>query len=466
MAIEDETPNITPSPEEAQESLDCALHDLQELSLDLVKNAEYVDALVDKRNTLHAIQQELGGMLENEHVSSERLLELQTSAESVWLELDPGRTFPDYPDTESVDGLKTHVALSLETLSVSVASFERWVSTMINKTVLSAEQFFAGTQRVSSHAIDVLAHADRLLDTNTQSSVTTLTLTGASAKALQAGKQKLSFNKAVEETVKVGEYTAHTWLPAQLKYAHGIADAFNQSDLTHITDAAGLTLHGFMKRAGAFAAVRPFVPEFCKHDGEHRYFFKLFHDTYRTISSSDPLPGNRIIEVTHPVGDLQKYLEREDVKGFQEHFIPWLTVSVSVVRTDVEPAKELTVAVPSHSELRQDIENVRKLAKDLRDLTVKSSEVKAAMEAMLGAYETHINKHWEGTINKIKNLSIGLVPGIYQMNHIYGRVATGATSSLYGLVLDVGNYLSSQCHGLASVSLKCAKTFRSNDHAS
>ncbi|HWT40464.1 MAG TPA: hypothetical protein VN081_04335 [Dongiaceae bacterium] len=404
---------------------------------------------------------------------------------------------PALPSLESFhhEPVKT-TSIATEELSTNLGRVARSAAESVGRFKHSVEEFFKGHEDVCNRAIGVLAEADRILDKGVKEpKVRKVSIAGAIYVSLQAGERDYSFQQAVDLTDRNSkEYIDH-FMPECVAYAHGMARAFEEADLTKVRHRLGIDKAGFMKLAAPFAAVRPPELSFCKHHGEKRWLFGLLRDDYKEVLYSDVFPGNTVVELVHPVGDLEKLLDREDAKGFYKNFGSWLSVDVGVRKIKAKRPKEgIVTDVPTPEKIRSDINRLRVLIKTIRTFSTKSDEYEHVVEETMDAFEKHVVNSLNTPGGLAAHAALGSLVAVGDVANVAGMVMSASTLNpvpamvgrgvdtvidftivplfvgfahlastagrvLTGAIVNIGGYYATELRDLSSLTLRMAKQY-------
>jgi hypothetical protein len=403
LSLEDENSITVPLTDdiltERQEDLDATLHELHDLKAEYHQSSGDLDDLCNLRISLILSQLELkdnckdGVISEETFVSQERFF---VSLEDAGLADE--NAYPTHDDymrnaATASQGVFKAAAAKIAAVETKIVQLAHSVSTAITN-------FMHGHEKVCEKALAVLGDADRILDKPSQQPrAKDVALKGAIAKSLQEGNSTIDYSQAVDHVISTGNETVERFMPQCVDYAHRMAQAFRQSDLTKIRHQLGLDKKNFMIMAAPFADVKPPIPSYCTIHGEHHYMFGMKSD-YREELSSKPLPGNKAIILTHPVGDLRTLVDREDAKGFYSLFPAWLHVSISVENVPSNlKGQDVSLPVPAVSELKSHLAKCRNLVKEIRGLSLKSEDYVSASNAALQGFESYVTKQFDTPAN-------------------------------------------------------------------
>jgi len=482
--------------DDAQHALDAEIEKLKDIQEEHRNLWDNIDGLMGYHERLMQIREGMNSPVDNTTISEEAYHRYSEGYNGVLLDLGlPGQLLPSLESFRENSTKSTGIAL--EAIDAAIGKTMRAMSEFMHKIDVAIINFCLGYQGVCNRTINVLAEADRILDTaNREPKVKKVTVAGAAYKSLQAGRKDFRFQDAIDLTHRNGEEFVNKYMPEVVGYAKGMARAFSESDLTKIRHVLGIDKAGFMRLASPFADVKAPIPSFCTKHGEKRYFFGLIKDDYREILSSDDLPGNRTIQLTHPAGNLRALLDREDAKGFYQHFISWLSVYITVEKVKAERSREkLDVDMPSVEQIRGNVSKLRDLVKGIRGFSLKSEDYRESVKLMLDAWESHWTKAFDTPGDKLAHGALGAA--MLAGDVVFGAATIKAASSgnvaalaavrggdvlldttvgtlfvgfshlgvnsgrlLASSIINVGGYFADELRNLATLSLRMAKQYQ------
>jgi hypothetical protein len=482
--------------DDAQHALDAEIEKLKEIQEEHQDLWENMDGLTSHHERLMQIREGMASPIKNATISEESYNRYSEGYNGILLNLGlPGQLLPSLEAFREDTTKSTSIAL--EAIDAAIGKTMRAITEFSHKIDVAILNFCLGYQGVCNRTINVLAEADRILDkANSAPKAKKLTIAGSAYKSLQAGRKDFRFQDAIDLTHRNGEEFVNKYMPEVVNYAKDMAHAFSESDLTKVRHTLGIDKAGFMKLAAPFADVKAPIPSFCSKHGEKHYFFGLIKDDYRETLTSDDLPGNKKIQLTHPSGNLRALLDREDAKGFYQHFISWLSVYITVEKVKAERNRDkLDIDTPTPQQIRSDISKMRELVKGIRNFSLKSDEYQQAVKLMLDAWESHWVKAFDTPGDKLAHgaMAAAIIAGdVYFTAATAGAIKAGNAGGLLAAragdafldvtvgtmfigfshlgansgrllacsIINVGGYFADELRNLATLSLRMAKQYQ------